>query len=281
MSWKSVSSHLGLSCMQFLEQKEWQHVSLTARLGKKIPQRGRAGDGKIWCRVTPNNQVNGVLFFSRSGVVIPACAEITPQDQKELAQLLQSFFPALFSFMGTRSTVLQLEQVMKEAPPDAQDYRLLVLEKPVAKPAKTEPNIMVRQATLDDINQLWPLEREYYDEEVLRQGRTLSKSVGKKMLRSTLEQQVMYCVLYHNQIIAKANTNARGWQYDQIGGVYVPPSLRGKSLGRLVMNALLSHIAAEHRSACLFVKEDNIPALSLYQGLGFQDQGAFRINYWR
>ncbi|MCG8453136.1 MAG: GNAT family N-acetyltransferase [Spirochaetales bacterium] len=256
-------------------------MSLTARLGKKRPQRGRAGDGKIWCRVTPEHQVNGVLFLSRSGVVIPTCDEITHQDQQELTPLLHSFFPSLFSFMGTRSTVLQLEAVMKEAPPDAQDYRLLVLKNPVAKPARTEPNIMVRQATLDDLNQIWPLEREYYDEEVLRQGRTLSKSVGIKMLRNTLEQQVVYCVLYHNQIIAKANTNARGRQFDQIGGVFVPPSLRGKSLGRLVMNALLSHIASENRSACLFVKKDNTPALSLYHGLGFEDQGAFRINYWR
>ena len=80
--------------------------------------------------------------------------------------------------------------------------------------------------------------------------------------------------------VAKAGTNARGWNWDQVGGVFVIPELRGSGFGRIVMKHLIAAISKDGKSPCLFVKESNPAALALYNGLGFADRGAFRISYW-
>ena len=62
---------------------------------------------------------------------------------------------------------------------------------------------------------------------------------------------------------------------DSIGEIYVvgvDPRRQGEGLGRRLMDAGLSHLAARGiRTAALYVESDNVPAVGLYRSLGFAE----------
>ena len=86
---------------------------------------------------------------------------------------------------------------------------------------------------------------------------------------------------HHRRPVATAATNTRGFQVDQIGGVFTTPDRRRTGLGTAVMLALLRDIFHRKKQACLFVKTANVAALRLYERLGFSARGGYRISYYR
>ena len=55
-----------------------------------------------------------------------------------------------------------------------------------------------------------------------------------------------------------------------LGRIVVSPEMRGKKLGYKLMAALLTSASRDGVSFSLFVYEDNIPAKSLYESIGFE-----------
>jgi RimJ/RimL family protein N-acetyltransferase len=68
----------------------------------------------------------------------------------------------------------------------------------------------------------------------------------------------------------------------QVGGVWTPPELRGRSYARCVVAASLLEARAEGvEKAILFTGEDNLPAQKAYEALGFRrigDYGLILLN---
>jgi predicted GNAT family acetyltransferase len=182
--------------------------------------------------------------------------------------------------IGMENAVLGLERHMGRRPPDAQDYRIFTLEGECRASFLVMPGFETRRASPEMADQLWPLERAYQIEEVLRPGHNMNERLTRKHFTETLKRQLIYCGYLHGRPIAKAGTNARGFNYDQIGGVYVEPELRNLGVGRTVLRGLITRIAEEGRYSCLFVKSTNAAAIRLYRALGFTDRGTFRISYW-
>ncbi len=72
--------------------------------------------------------------------------------------------------------------------------------------------------------------------------------------------------------------NARIVEAVQIGGVWTPPSLRGRGYGRCVVaGALLSARAQGVPRAILFTPEPNLPARRAYESLGFSIIGDYAL----
>lgn len=57
-----------------------------------------------------------------------------------------------------------------------------------------------------------------------------------------------------------------------LGRIVVSPEMRGRKLGYKLMAALLNSVGNDGVNFSLFVYEDNIPARSLYESLGFEAQ---------
>ncbi len=81
-------------------------------------------------------------------------------------------------------------------------------------------------------------------------------------------------------MVAKAGINARGFAYDQIGGVYVVPELRGAGIGTRLVAELCARTATEGRRLSLFVKKRNAAARRTYEKIGFAETGDYRITYY-
>jgi len=95
-----------------------------------------------------------------------------------------------------------------------------------------------------------------------------------------LKTQLVYLATVHGRVVARAQTNARGWVFDQIGGIFVDPEFRGLGLGRGVVDALVSDLAVRGRGVSLFVKKINSVARSLYLSMGFCISRDYRVSYF-
>ena len=145
---------------------------------------------------------------------------------------------------------------------------------------RPSPDLELRLATLDDLDALVPLQTAYEFEEVLTPIHSFNRAACRASLARALERHLVFVAEEGGVIVGKAATNARGISVDQVGGVYTLPQRRGRGVARALMEELLRAIEGSGRRAVLFVKPENAPARALYRGLGFEEIGDYRADYF-
>ena len=143
------------------------------------------------------------------------------------------------------------------------------------------PGLRIRPADGRDLGSLFPLQRDYELEEVVVFPERFSEQSCRLHLRDTLRRQLVVVAELDGRPVAKAGTNARGFQVDQIGGVFTEERLRGSGIAARVMSDLLERIFRSKPMVSLFVKRTNLPAIALYRKLGFRSLDSYRITYFR
>ncbi len=139
----------------------------------------------------------------------------------------------------------------------------------------TDARIEVREARADDLDALLSLQMAYEREELNLKS---TRSETTVRIQSLLERQMVVIAFCGNEPIGKVNTNARGYFYDQIGGFYVKPAYRSKGVGKAVLFHLLRRIKEEQRDPVLFVRPENVPAISVYRRAGFRPVGDYGMS---
>ncbi|MGI5093327.1 GNAT family N-acetyltransferase [Treponema socranskii] len=132
-----------------------------------------------------------------------------------------------------------------------------------------------------DADALMPLQLAYEAEEVLPPCRTQNPAVTRKNLERILKTE--YVVALQNsrgEPAAKANTNAVGIRWAQIGGVYTAPDFRRKGCASLLVETLAEKIVASKRLPVLYARNGNEGAQKAYAALGFTKTGGFTIAYY-
>ncbi len=132
-----------------------------------------------------------------------------------------------------------------------------------------------------DADVLMPLQLAYEAEEVLPPCRTQNPAVTRKNLERILKTE--YVVALQNsrgEPAAKANTNAVGIRWAQIGGVYTAPDFRRKGCASLLVETLAEKIVASNRLPVLYARNGNEAAQKAYTALGFTKTGGFTIAYY-
>jgi len=84
----------------------------------------------------------------------------------------------------------------------------------------------------------------------------------------------------NGRLIGKINTNAATFARYQVGGVYVLPEYRGRGIARRMAVEFITSLTAQGRGISLFVKKSNPAARRVYQRIGFEILGDYRINYF-
>jgi len=137
-----------------------------------------------------------------------------------------------------------------------------------------------RRAALADLDALYPLAASYEKSEVMTAMHAFDPAACRATQAKNLKTQLVYLATMRGRVVARAQTNARGWAFDQIGGIFVEPEFRGLGLGRGVVDALVSDLAARNRGVSLFVKKSNAVARSLYLSMGFSRSRDYRVSYF-
>ena len=284
----------------FLRADEERRVGFSGRLlreGLLSPPRLRlpsALRGAVWIADAPREgperkpSIAGAVLCHPSRLAFP----IFPPDEsyeggrgdREFALLASSFSPA--SVIGMAGDIARYEAALGLTAQSSVEYRLMVLRRSAPRgqlwplrPA-LPPGLSLRRAVSADLDALYPLQEAYEREEVLTSIHKLNAAACRAALARALEGQLVFAAEEGGVLVAKAGTNARGFGTDQIGGVYTLPSRRGRGIAAALMAALLRDIVGAGRRPVLFVKPSNRPALSLYRGLGFEDIGDYRADYF-
>ena len=241
----------------------------------------------------------GVLLFSTYGLLFH-CIDTGIPEETVLA--FGRFFlgqdlpyTELHAVAGIREHTLLFERVMSEAAhirlDAAVDYYLMQCAKPCTdtffQTAESKLNttlnaaLSIERATENDLTELFPLQLDYENTEVAYEGRPINPAVCKLSLRARLTTEYIYKVSADGRIVAKAGTNAQGFHWFQIGGVYTLPAYRNKGLAAATVAHLINTHSAEAHGFALFVKTANTAALRVYEKLGFEQCGLFRMSYWK
>lgn len=284
MAWVRVNEELLEPLMRFLGPLEAGCVSLTERLVQRrrleLPPRR---DYTLIARLERGERISGAVLQSHSGLYYPVLDPSHPVVESGAVRLLARSSRRIYSIMGRDDDVRALEDSFRRAPPQYLEYHLMAqADPPPELPLPRLPREMcIREATERDARHLFDIQKKYEIEEVLLPGNTFSPSATMHHLKQTLRDQLVLVAELDGVPVGKANTNARGVFFDQIGGVFTEPALRSHGIATALMLRLLERLASDSKNASLFVKKDNAPALRMYRNIGFAVEDGFRISYYR
>lgn len=160
-------------------------------------------------------------------------------------------------------------------------YDLMTLsEEPLPPGEPLSCDDYIKRCTEDDLDDLLDIQKKYIIKEVAPNGKQVSDLEASVSLRQILKNQLCLALLADEQVVAKANSNAIGWNYVQIGGVFTHPLFRRNNYAWHLVYNLCNRIIKTNKKVCLFVKERNFPAIQLYNRIGFSRVGKFQISYF-
>lgn len=287
MRWQRARKKDLHGLLKFLIKQEWRAVPFTSRLKKQnkeyLPSRM---DASVFIRCDKSG-IYAALLFTSHGLLLPVFHH-NPSNSLELARFneLKRITYSIHSVMGSARDVSRVEQSLSFEPKISVNYHLMTLTRAQygqikESSTRTIPGLIVRHARLEDLEKLFPLHKNYELEEVLVSYNHFHERSSLLNLKRILQRQVVIMAELNKKTVAKANTNARGFLVDQIGGVYTIESERNREIGFLVMRKLLDNLFLKKKMVSLFVKQDNFQALSLYRKLGFKISDCYRISYYQ
>lgn len=160
-------------------------------------------------------------------------------------------------------------------------YELMTLQtEPFSPPEKLSADDEIKRCTYDDLELLLDLQKKYMIKEVVPQGHQLSDLECSIALKNILKNQLCFAIFSDCEPVAKANTNAIGFNWTQIGGVYTHPLYRKNYYAWNLIYRICQRVNNSQKSTCLFVKSNNLPAINLYKRIGFTQNGFYEICYF-
>ncbi|MBP7264443.1 MAG: GNAT family N-acetyltransferase [Spirochaetia bacterium] len=261
---------------RFLAPRETYATGLSGRLlgadgGLRLPKK----PGALYLLQTAYGGVQAAVLLPVGGSAFPVFADGACADGVARSANARSYRPSACA--GRADHVDALEAALRWEPILRIRYRVMTLDAPDFTPGADGT---ARPARASDLDALCPLAEAYEREEVLTPIHRFDADGSRAAQARSLDRHIVYLAEADGLVVARAQTNARGYTRDQIGGVYVRPDYRRHGYGRIVVTALARDRLAAGRGLSLFVKEANPAAIGLYLALGFKDAGSYRVDYF-
>lgn len=226
--------------------------------------------------------VKGVLSYNMGKTVF----HCLPDKSPEVFDALKEFFGTrrIFCITGERDGTEFIQRVIQELGVDKQsevrEYRFLEYHKNKTAQGAVDIEKIVR-CSKEDIDELMPLQSEYITIEVLPATRKINLAAERLSFEHTVSEQYVFATKIDNEIVAKAQTNALGVNYAQIGGVYTKEAFRRRGIASRLVAHIANYILEIGKRPILFVKEKNLTAYHAYQRAGFEESAKYRIVYYK
>ncbi len=139
-----------------------------------------------------------------------------------------------------------------------------------------------KDMTEEERKELFELQKSYEQEEVVPDCFNFDEDLCRlRFLNSLRSQFVLALKNEENQFVAKAGTNALGFKFVQLGGIFTKKEFRGRRYAKFLLQVLLFRLLKIHKAVVLFVKKQNIPANKLYNSLSFKKISDYSIAYFK
>lgn len=233
-------------------------------------------------KIESSDDILGLFSFNHS---IFHCLPNLKSFDSKMSLLIQNFFAdkKINSIIGERSGTEYIYSCINKVGFETEQqvfYNLMTLaKKPELPPDQLYNDDEIRRCTINDLDELHSLQKEYMETEIAPVGRHITDLETKASLKQILKNQICLAMFSDLQAVSKINTNAIGVKWVQIGGVFTHPMFRHNYYAWHLLYILCIRILKTGRIPCLFVKEKNISAYSLYERIGFEKKGKFAIFY--
>lgn len=192
------------------------------------------------------------------------------------------------------SLILRCFEKLNFLPAQVNEYNLLKLEnkgfllnlkKKPAQSAQIEEFQIIHcknDMSTEEKIKLLELQKSYEQEEVVPECFDFDEDFCRlRFLNSLRTQFVLALKNEENQFVAKAGTNAMGFKFVQLGGIFTQKDFRGRHYAKILLQVLLFRLLKIRKSVVLFVKKQNIPANKLYNSLSFKKISDYSIAYFK
>jgi len=129
------------------------------------------------------------------------------------------------------------------------------------------------------MNALAALHAAYEQEEVLPAASEFRPDASRMNIERIFAEEQMLVAELGGCLVGKINTNAVAFTRYQIGGVYIHPDYRCMGIAGRMTFEFVESLAGMGIS--LFVKKTNAAARRVYQRIGFEITGDYRIDYFK
>lgn len=231
------------------------------------------------------NQLFGVIFFDKVLLhCIPFFEQNNSTTQQDYSDIESQFQTAILQFLdgkqlscvnGSKNTtelILEALNSLSIQPFQTNQYLLMTLEnQPVPAPEGLSPDDEIKRCinTATDIDLLRDLQKMYLAKEVAPAGKQITDLEVNARLKLILKEQLCFALYSDGEVVAKANTNAIGNKWVQLGGIYTHPLYRKNYYAWHLIYTICVRILRTNRKITLFVKTRNQPAIQLYTRMGF------------
>jgi predicted GNAT family acetyltransferase len=284
MEWKSARTCDMREVKEYLLQREYRTIALSKRLLDKSGSGLTKGGNKLYVtRNAPMGLLEGLLLLAPGGTVAPVFSEKLRSHGGALkrASTIINRAKRVHSILGLEKDIGPLIPYLEFSHKKVQYYIMKGEEKDLSAYSPPHvPGITIRKAEVKDAKDLFPLRREYELEEVLLDPSQFHSASSFLYFKKALRSHIFYAAELKGKPVGTAGTNGWGIEYVQIGGVFTLKKERGKGIAGALMSALSSDLLSRDRKLCLFVKQENTPALKLYRKMGFRTMGEFSIYYF-
>jgi predicted GNAT family acetyltransferase len=186
------------------------------------------------------------------------------------------------AIQGLAKDVELLETALPgNVPSETIDYDLMELDR--ASETRRVPypaGVLLRVPGQKDINDLFPLQAGYEQEEVLPRAAVFNPAVCLYNLQAAVSTGRILAAEYEGRLVGKININAESFTRFQIGGVYVDPACRGRGIGGAMIAEFVRVFGSGGKGFTLFVKKQNAAASRVYGRIGFTKLADYRIDYF-
>jgi uncharacterized protein len=137
-----------------------------------------------------------------------------------------------------------------------------------------------RYATMRDLDALVPCCAAMHREEVGIDPMERDAAGYRERIRELVEQKRSLILVVNGEIAAKCEYSAVTNETVQLMGVWTNPRFRRRGHARTLLREVCGHGARKGKTVTLFVNDFNLPAIALYEALGFQRIGMNRALIW-
>jgi ribosomal protein S18 acetylase RimI-like enzyme len=137
-----------------------------------------------------------------------------------------------------------------------------------------------RYATPRDLDQLVPSCAAMHQEEVGIDPLSRDALGYRERIRELIEKKRAVVRVVDGVIASKCEYSAVTPDAVQLMGVWTHPRFRRRGLSRELLREVCGHMFLKGKTVTLFVNDFNLPAIGLYESLGFQRIGMNRALIW-
>ncbi|TFG60890.1 MAG: GNAT family N-acetyltransferase [Spirochaetales bacterium] len=289
MAWTILKKSDQDRLLDFLLPREAFCTSLTAYLKRELARPGFFRDTVILAASRDSTgHLSGVLVLMRGGHLFPVFESDYNPDAEDLQEIqagISKTGKKIFLVMGLNRDVRIAEGIFSQTPHTIDYYTYCISGnlRDIPSPDSGKLSVHLASGWIQSgrmARLLHPLQEGYEKEEVLLSPDRFNRTASLTHFRKQLESQIIYYAVYDGIPVSKAGTNAMGYEYIQLGGVYTLQDFRSRGIASFVVHTLTEDLLAKGMKITLFVKHQNLAALTLYEKMGFERKGDFRISYY-